>query len=224
MLALERSRRARRGRQRDPVEDHARRVAVGGREGVAFDAQRAEAQALVEAQVADVRRRRSDEHGAGPFAAAHGRGRSTSARPTPVGAAPRSPRPPSARPRTVSRDRRSARGRRRHRRPWRRYAALVEHSLRRAGESSASANSGRSSAREPACHPIVTPPPVSSQRAGTSTTRKPSGSSNVRPCSAQYGLAGATGAVSSRSATRVMAAASPRYRTRSDSGCGVGAR
>ncbi len=50
----------------------------------------------------------------------------------------------------------------------------------------------------------------SSQGSGTSTTRKPSGSSNVRPCSAQYGFAGATGVARSRSATARTAASSPR--------------
>ncbi len=39
------------------------------------------------------------------------------------------------------------------------------------------------------------------QRSGTRTTRKPSGSTTVTPCSAQYGFAGSTGSARSRART-----------------------
>ena len=47
-------------------------------------------------------------------------------------------------------------------------------------------------------------------RSGTRTTRKPSGSWNVTPCSDQYGLAGATGSTPRREATVCTVSSSPR--------------
>jgi hypothetical protein len=77
----------------------------------------------------------------------------------------------------------------------------------RSCESSANSNRLRSAERGPVRQPMCTSPAAGGQRAGTSTTLKPSGSWKVSPCSAQYGLGGATGSASSRSATKPTASA-----------------
>ena len=59
-------------------------------------------------------------------------------------------------------------------------------------------------------HPNPSTAERHSQRSGTSTTRKPSGSSKVSACSAQYGFAGRTGSIPRRFATAWTPAVSPR--------------